>query len=192
MISRAIVLHLLLVSVIVAGKGPVILVAYYSETGHTELVAEAVAEGAKSVAGTTILLKPINEIEGGEVVGADAVILGSPVHNANPAAEVLSFIRGWPFEGAPMQNKIGAAFVTAGGISAGEETTQLAILRAMLIYGMIVVGGPDWRSAFGASAVVAEGAYTTGSAVDEHFLAKGRALGQRVATIAVKLHERTP
>ena len=52
-----------------------------------------------------------------------------------------------------MRDKVGAAFVTAGGISAGEEAVQLAILRAMLVYNMIVVGGADWTAAFGASAV---------------------------------------
>jgi multimeric flavodoxin WrbA len=47
----------------------------------------------------------------------------------------------WPFEGTPLKDKIGAAFVSAGGISAGEELTQLSILHSMLIFGMIVVGG---------------------------------------------------
>ena len=53
---------------------------------------------------------------------------------------------------------------------------------------MIVVGGPDWKSAFGASAV-AEGPFKKEAKgeVDELFLGKGEALGKRVADLAVRL-----
>jgi multimeric flavodoxin WrbA len=86
-----------------------------------------------------------------------------------------------------MRDKIGAAFVTGAGISAGEETVQLAILRAMLVYNMIVVGGPSWSEPFGASAVTGEPPFadTAASAfVDSVFLEKGSRLGARVAEVA--------
>ena len=59
------------------------------------------------------------------------------------------------------------------------------------IHGMIVVGGADWRSAFGASAVVSEDPYLTENEkgkVSDYFLEKGRALGNRVATLTLKLN----
>jgi NAD(P)H dehydrogenase (quinone) len=102
----------------------------------------------------------------------------------------VSFISGWPFEGELLRDKIGAAFVTAGGISAGEEVAQLNILHSMMVFGMIIVGGPDWKSAFGASAVVEEFPFDSiagGAQVGNQFLLKGESLGRRVAELSLKL-----
>lgn len=77
--------------------------------------------------------------------------------------------------------------MTAGGISVGEEVVPLSILRSMLIFGMVVVSGPEWISAFGASAVTDETSFAEASQdghVAEQFLEKGRKLGQRVAELA--------
>ena len=149
-------------------------------------MAEAVRNGARSVNGVEVLLRTVADAANEDVLAADAVIVGSPVYNAAVAPEVQTFINSWPFRGMPLKNKLGAAFVSAGGISAGEETTQLSILRSMLIYGMIVVGGPDWTQAFGASAVVSEKPFgSEGQSVDRNFLAKAEALGRRVARLAL-------
>jgi NAD(P)H dehydrogenase (quinone) len=167
-----------------------VLVVYHSQMGHTEAMANAVAEGAQGVDGADVKLMTIDEAAAGDLLWADAIIVGSPVHNANPAAAVLEFISSWPFDGQPLKDKLGAAFVTGGGISAGEEATQLAILRAMLIYNLVVVGGPDWRTAFGASAVTEEEPFAETrdeSLVHPTFRIKGKALGQRVAELAGRL-----
>ncbi len=88
-----------------------------------------------------------------------------------------------------MRNKIGAAFTTGGGISAGEELVQVGILHSMLVFGMVIVGGEQWTSAFGASAVTSEDPFKEGR-VDKAFREKGEALGKRVATLAAKLRRR--
>ncbi|MEM7350101.1 MAG: flavodoxin family protein [Acidobacteriota bacterium] len=169
---------------------PQVLVAYYSAKGHTRLLAEAVAEGARGVAGVDVELAEVAEIDSADLIAAEAIILGSPVYNGNVAPEVQTFINGWPFRGAPMRDKIGAAFVTGGGISAGEEAAQLGILRSMLVFGMVVVGGAHWTSAFGASAITEEEPFVAeaeqSEVVASRFLAKGRALGQRVAELTLK------
>ncbi len=173
-----------------AGRRSVrVLIVYYSRTGHTRAMAEAVAEGARSVAGTRVRLATVAEATVDDVLAADAVVVGSPVYNANVAPEVQSFINAWPFEGAPLRDKVGAAFVSAGGISAGEEATQLALIRSLLVFGMIVVGGPDWTGAFGASAVTEEPPFGSAAAagVGERFLDKARALGRRVAEVTMRL-----
>lgn len=163
-----------------------VLIIYYSWQGHTRAMAEAVAEGARSVPSTEVKLLKVSQAKNSDVLAADAIIVGSPVYNANVAPPVQSFINRWPFRGAPLRDKIGAAFTSAGGISAGEELVQLNILHSMLIFGMIVVGGPDWRTAFGASAVTEEAPFTETEerAVRPHFLQKARSLGERVATLA--------
>jgi NAD(P)H dehydrogenase (quinone) len=56
----------------------------------------------------------------------------------------------------------------------------------MLIFGMIVVGGDEWTSAFGASAITNEGIFKT-EKIDKLFLQKGFTLGKRVATLAKKM-----
>jgi NAD(P)H dehydrogenase (quinone) len=166
-----------------------ILISYYSKTGNTRQMAEAVARGAGTVDGTIIILKSVEETTHDELLQANAIILGSPVYNANVAPKVQEFLSGWPFDGAPMKNKIGAAFVTAGGISAGEELTQMNILQSMLIFGMIVVGGPHWNSPFGASAIVGETPFDKPDGIDPVFLKKGEDLGRRVAEIAIQLNK---
>ena len=166
-----------------------ILVSYYSQQGHTRTMAEAVARGAGSVAGVTVKLLDVEKTVKEDLLGADAIIVGSPVHNGNVATEVVRFIDRWPFEGGPLRDKIGAAFVTGGGISAGEELAQLNILHSMVIFGMIVVGGPDWTTAFGASAITAEPPFdktATGTSIAPEFVKKGEALGKRVAELAMK------
>ncbi len=113
------------------------------------------------------------------------------MYNANVAPPIQRFINNWPFvrtdssgKGGPLRDKLGAAFVTAGRISAGEELAQLNILNAMLIFNMIVVGGPSWHQAFGASGITGEEPFIDKERkgeVHHRFLAKGAALGKRVA-----------
>ena len=159
-----------------------ILIAYHSKTAHTQSLAEEVAKGSSSVTGVQVKLKSIQQTTTKDLLDADAIIIGSPVYNANLTPEVVRFMSEWPFEGNPLKDKIGAAFVTAGGISAGEELAQVQILQSMLIFGMIVVGGDEWTSAFGASAITNESVFKT-EKIDTIFLQKGFRLGKRVATI---------
>ena len=163
-----------------------VLITYYSKTAHTQTLAEEVAKGAQSIPGVQVVLKSIDQTTTKDLLEADAIIIGSPVYNANLAPEVVQFMSTWPFEGNPLKDKIGAAFVTAGGISAGEELAQVNILHSMLIFGMIVVGGDNWTSAFGASAITNESIFKT-EKLDKLFLQKGFALGSRVATLAKKM-----
>lgn len=165
--------------------GQHILIVYYSQSGHTALLADAVAAGARGVEGSDVRLLPVDSVSRDDVAWADALIVGSPVHAANISVPIVRFLDSLPMN--EMHDKIGAAFVTAGGISAGEETVQLAILRAMLVYNMIVVGGPTWREAFGASAVTIEPPFADTAAtasIDSMFVAKGSRLGARVADVA--------
>lgn len=186
---------LLTLSVLFMGAGQSqpnanVLIVYYSALGHTQALAEALAKGARSVGGVNVVLKTVTEATENDVLVADAIIVGSPVYNANVAPEVQKFINSWPFEGSPLRDKIGAAFVTAGGFSAGEELVQMNLLHSMLVFGMIVVGGPDWQQPFGASGIVGEKPFETeqqAGKVDEQFLKKGEALGKRVAEVARRL-----
>jgi len=159
-----------------------VLVAYHSLTGNTERMAEAVVEGAKSVAGTDVVLKRVGQITADELFSADAIIVGSPVYWSNMSGEVKTFFDNWQFKFGvypefKMKDKIGAAFVTGGQVSSGKEVTMLTILAAMLGNQMIVVSG---GGAFGASATT-EG---DSPGIDNKEMADAQALGRRVAEVA--------
>ena len=192
MTKRILIVNALLISLLSSLCGQNILIVYYSAQGHTAALAEAVAGGARSVPGVSVKLLPVDQAANEDVLAADAIILGSPVYNANVAPPIQRFINGWPFEGQPLKDKLGAAFVTAGGLSAGEELAQLNILHSMLIFNMIVVGGPTWQQAFGASGITGEEPFADKGregAVHPSFLAKGKALGKRVAELASKMQQ---
>ena len=166
-----------------------VLVAYHSLTGDTEKMAKAVVEGAKSVPGTIVELKRVEEVTAEQLFASDALAVGSPVYWANMAGQVKTFFDNWQlkfgvFPVFKMRNKVGAAFATGMQISSGKEVTMQSILAAMLGNQMIVVSesgaGFGNSGAFGASA-------TTGEAspgIDEKELAGARALGKRVAEVA--------
>ncbi len=159
-----------------------VLVTYHSATGNTEKMAQGVAEGAKAVPGTSVVLKRVGEVAANDLSSSDAVIVGSPVYFANMSGEVKTFFDNWSlkfglFQNRKMRNKVGAAFSTGAGVSAGKEFTILGVLAAMLNNQMIVVSG---GGGFGASA-------TTGPespGIDEKELADARDLGKRVAEVA--------
>ena len=162
-----------------------VLVTYHSLSGHTERLAEAVVDGAKTVPGTVTLLKRVGKVTADDLFSADAVVVGSPVYWSNMSGEVKTFFDNWQFKFGvfpefKMKNKIGAAFATGGQVSSGKEVTMLTILAAMLGNQMIVVSG---GGAFGASATT-EG---DSPGVDQKELADAKELGRRVAEIAVTM-----
>lgn len=57
----------------------------------------------------------------------------------------------------------------------------------MMIFGMVVVGGDNWTSAFGASAITGESLYKNNKQVDSLFTPKGFGLGERAAELCKKL-----
>lgn len=164
-----------------------VLIAYHSVSGHTAKMAKSIQKGILESSDIKVILKPVSEVMQEELLDANAIVIGSPVYNANPSPEILSFIKTWPFEGQPLKNKLGGVFVTAGGLSSGEELVQSSLLHAMMVYGMIVMGGDDWKSSFGASGIHEEGRYQS-TELDEYFLEKGFRLGKRLAEVLKKMN----
>ena len=160
-----------------------VLVAYASMTGATEDLASAVEAGARAVADTRVIRKPAASVTPEDLASADAIIVGSAVHNAGMLPEMAQLFDRWPFE--QMNNRVGAAFVAAGGPSAGEELTTMTLIAAMLVHRLVIVGGETWQAAFGASAITEEGqpADRQGK-VPERDREEARALGRRAATLA--------
>ncbi len=104
-------------SVNAADPQPVtVLVAYHSATGNTEKMAQGVAEGAKAVSGTSVVLKRVGDVTDKDLLSSDAVIVGSPVYFGNMAGEVKTFFDNWSkfglFRDRKMRDKVGGAFAT--------------------------------------------------------------------------------
>jgi NAD(P)H dehydrogenase (quinone) len=89
-----------------------ILVVYYSSYGHIEMMAQAVAEGVRSVAGTDVTIKRVAELVPDEVARQsgmkldqdapiaspnelgdyDAIIFGTPTRYGGMAAQMRNFL----------------------------------------------------------------------------------------------------
>ena len=156
-----------------------ILILYYSKGGNTRRLAEAIAEGVELVDGATVVLKNTDGVTKDDFTEAAAVIAGSPVYFGTMAAELKKVFDDFVSVRKKMENKVGAAFTTAGDATGGKETTMFSIIQALMIYGMIIVGDP----------MAATGHYGTAcvGAPDDKTKENGRKLGERVARLAAKL-----
>ncbi|KAG7400622.1 hypothetical protein PHYBOEH_004889 [Phytophthora boehmeriae] len=137
------------------GEGANVLIAY-SDGPHLSKLAQAVEVGARHVLGNKTASVRVRTLESvsftDDVAWADAVILGTHVVNANVEPKMSKFLSEWSID-EDLSRKVGAVFVTSGGISAGEELTMVNLLHSLMIFRMIIVGGERWTSAFGASAI---------------------------------------
>ncbi len=154
-----------------------VLVTYFSATGNTKALAEAVAEGVRSVEGVECVLKTVPQTTNADWLAADGIIVGSPTYFGQMASRVKQMFDATVAIYGKLEGKVGAAFTTSGGAGCGHEMTNMSILTAMLVAGMVVQGttqGPH----FGAFAV---------GAPDEKALQQAREMGVRVATLCKRL-----
>ena len=94
-----------------------VAIVYHSGYGHTQALAEAVAKGAESVAGTKVSLIPVAEAQAreAELDAADALVFGSPTYMGGVSADFAKF-KDWTskrwMEGA-WRNKLAAGFTAS-------------------------------------------------------------------------------
>jgi NAD(P)H dehydrogenase (quinone) len=154
-----------------------VLIVYDSETGNTEKMAFAVAEGAKQVDEVSVTVKKAEQTKLEDLLNADGIIMGSPTYYGQMSAKLKALIDKSIEIHEKLEGKVGAAFTSAGGTATGAETTLLSILKAMLIHGMIVQGRSDDKN-YGAAAL---------EAPDDEELKFCRELGKRTASLVLKL-----
>lgn len=141
-----------------------ILVVYYSSYGHVETMANAVAEGARSVAGATVTVKRVAELvpaeslarhgfktdqaapvaQPSELAEYDAIIFGTPTRFGNMAAQMRNFLdqTGGLWAKGALVGKIGSVFTSTGTQHGGQETTITSFHTTLLHHGMVIVGVP--------------------------------------------------
>jgi NAD(P)H dehydrogenase (quinone) len=116
-----------------------ILISYYSRTGNTKKMAEAIARGVRDE-GATCDLKEITDVEIDQLLEYDALIFGSPTYYGSTAAEIKKLLDDSVKHHGKLAGRVGGAFTSSGMIGGGGETTILSILEALMIHGMIVIG----------------------------------------------------
>lgn len=139
-----------------------ILVLYYSSYGHTEQMADAVAEGARAE-GAEVDIRRVAETAPDKVVESagfktdtaheliespdvladyDAIVVGTPTRYGRMASQMAAF---WDTTGGlwakgALNGKVGATFVSTASQHGGQETTAFSVLTNLLHMGMTVVG----------------------------------------------------
>jgi NAD(P)H dehydrogenase (quinone) len=145
-----------------------VLVVYYSMYGHIHRMAEAVAEGVKTIKGAEAVLRRVTETLPGEVLAkmgaidaqkkfehvpvatledlesADAVIFGTPTRFGNMCGQMKQFLdaTGGLWAKGALVGKVGSVFVSSATQHGGQESTILSFHITLLHQGFVVVGLP--------------------------------------------------
>jgi flavorubredoxin len=92
-----------------------LLIVYHSQSGNTEAMARAVAEGA-TAAGANVTLKKAVEADDADLLGCDAIAIGTPNYFSYMAGMVKDFFdRVWPTVRMRMEDKPYVVFGSYGG-----------------------------------------------------------------------------
>jgi NAD(P)H dehydrogenase (quinone) len=141
-----------------------LLVLYYSSYGHIEMMAEAVADGARGIDGTEVTVKRVPELvpeevakksgfkldqsapvaEPQELADYDAIIFGTPTRFGNMCAQMRNFLdqTGGHWLNGTLIGKVGSVFASTASQHGGQESTILSFHITLLHQGMIIVGLP--------------------------------------------------
>jgi len=193
---------------------PYSLVLYYSRNGSTSEMARQIARGIEqggmearlrtvpAISTECEAVAPAIPVEGALYASLDdlkncsGLALGSPTRFGNMAAPLKYFLDGtsnlW-LTGA-LVGKPAGVFTSTASLHGGQETTLLSMLLPLMHHGMLVTGLPYSESALlqttagGTPYGPSHHAGADGKrGLDEHEIALCRALGQRLASIALKL-----
>jgi NAD(P)H dehydrogenase (quinone) len=166
-----------------------VLVAYHSETGNTEKLAQAISKGAAAVDGTEVTLRKTAEVKDEDILRADGILVGTPVQWSNLSAEAKRFLDRVGTVLAKNKTlgdgKTAGTFCTGGAVSMGKDLARFSVLSAFLTMRFLVIGGID-ADGFGTLGPQA----TTGSAdpgMSEKELEEGRQFGERFARLTQRM-----
>jgi NAD(P)H dehydrogenase (quinone) len=132
--------------------------------GHTEVLGNAIADGAKKVEGSEVIYKSVEEVEPDELKDAGGIIWGCSGIFGEPNVKMATFFAKlgqlW-FTGA-LQGKVGGVFATTSTQHGGVENICKALLTPMQHHGMVIVSnaGPvnedraRYGNPYGATAVI--------------------------------------
>jgi NAD(P)H dehydrogenase (quinone) len=145
-----------------------VLIVFYSTYGHVYKMAQAVAEGAKEVAGAQVEMRrvpetlpedvlqkmgaveaqkafadiPVCKVD--ELASADAIIFGTPTRFGNMCGQMRQFLdaTGQLWLQGSLVGKVGSVFASTATQHGGQESTLLSFHITLLHQGLVVVGLP--------------------------------------------------
>lgn len=193
---------------------PDILILYYSRTGAVAQIARQVARGVEE-AGATARLRtvppvtavtqsqapPVPDdgppyIEKKDLAECAGVLIGSPTRFGNMAAPLKHFLDslGAEWVSGTLVGKPAGVFTSTSTMHGGQESTLLSMMLPLLHHGAVIVGIPftepllnsttSGGTPYGASHV---SGVDGGRSLTEDEKQLARALGKRVADIAIRL-----
>src|SRR5512137_228714 len=112
---------------------PKIAIIYASGMGRTRQMAEAIANGAKTIDGVDVLLKDAYDASSEDVTDADAIVLGGSTYNYKLIKSMDPFLK--QIEKLDLKGKVGVAFGSYGW--SGESIPTL--ISRMKSFGMRVI-----------------------------------------------------
>ena len=161
-----------------------ILLIYDSRGGLTEQLADAIEDGIVQ-GGAQCVRRQVEQATVPDILATDGIIVGSPNWSG-----MTGKLKNWfdysgdLWESGNLAGRPGAAFTAGYSRSGGIEATLLQLVHLLMAHGMVVVGLP-WSDAMRTSGSY-YGATAHGAVTDED-RDQARALGQRVANVAMKL-----
>jgi len=126
-----------------------VLIVYHSLGGDTKKMAEAVAEGARGVSGTEIALKTGLDASIDDLLGCDAVALGSPDYFGYMAGGLKDFLDRTYY---PSQGKVAGKPAAVFGSAGGPAENILRVLEQALQWFKLEKAGDSVGSSGGVSA----------------------------------------
>lgn len=149
-----------------AAEQPKVLIAFYSRSGVTEALANAIAEGARA-AGAEVRLRRAREVVPPDVMAkakgwkeaadamnakheapteadaewADAIVFGTPTRFGSVSSELKAYIDGLGglWAQGKLNGKAGSAFVSTSTPHGGNESTSISLYNPMAHLGLIIV-----------------------------------------------------
>jgi NAD(P)H dehydrogenase (quinone) len=125
---------------------PSLAVIYHSAHGHTAHVAAHVAEGARSLEGTQVHLRPSDDFAAriDELAAYDGLILGSPTYLGGVSAPFKGFMdataRLWRLQS--LKGKLAAGFTVSSLPAGDKQSTLMSMFVFSMQHGMLWVGNP--------------------------------------------------
>ena len=194
-----------------------ILVLYYSRHGAVSQLAQFISRGIEEVPGIHARIRTVPNVstvceatedtvpqQGAPYANPEdlreciGLALGSPTHFGNMAAPLKYFIdsSSSSWLAGHLEGKPAAVFTSTSSLHGGQESTLLSMMLPLLHHGMIMVGIPYIDTALNhtQSGGTPYGASHYAGLNGEHEISEDekslcKALGKRLANIALKLHQ---
>ncbi len=194
-----------------------ILVLYYSRHGSVKKMAQLVARGVEEVAGMQARIRTVPAVStvceateesipesGAPYASHDdlkecaGLVLGSPTRFGNMAAPLKYFIDSTSdlWLGGALSGKPAGLFTSTASMHGGQESTLLSMMLPLLHHGMLISGIPysetdllntqSGGTPYGASHLAGSDGK---QAITDEEKRLCRALGRRIAAVALKLQD---